>query len=199
MLTKMARAGQPQHSLEMGNLNQSCVARLRWRAAVFFAVLLNIPFQSFAGYAGGPYVVWVNLDHSSEGKRVDKVIADYATAKSVNCAGRWKMGDSLLYMKKRPLLINDDLIEDVFLRKNSGQKKRLSSALRTYKDVDFHHYDGLDGIIVYTAEGGGKMMSLTTGKRKIESVVIASHGKPPVKEDIEDAFCALLPPITRAP
>lgn len=199
MLKKMTQAGQPQHSLEMGNLNQSCLARLRWRAAVFFAVLLNISFQAFAGYAGGPYVVWVNLDRSSEGERVDKIVADYATAKAVNCAGRWKMGDSLLYMKKRPLLITDDLVEDVFIRKNWSQKKRLSSALRNYKDIDFHHYDGLDGIIVYTTESGAKMMSLTTGKRKIESVAIASHSRPPVKGDIEDAFCALLPPITRAP
>lgn len=170
-----------------------------WRATVFFSLLLNAPFQAFAGYAGGPYVVWVNLDHSSERGRIDKVVGEYATAKSVNCAGRWKMGDSLLYMKKRPPSIGDDLVEDVFLRKKQESKKQLSSALRNYKDVDFRHVDGLDGIIVYTTEGGARMMSLTTGKRKIESVAIASHGKPPVKGDIEDAFCALLPPITRAP
>lgn len=179
----------------------SMVVRLlrRWRATVFFAVLINTPFQAFAGYAGGPYVVWVNLDHSSEGGRVDKVVSEYATAKSVNCAGRWKMGDSLLYMKKRPSSIGDDLVEDAFLRRKQESKKQLSSALRNYKDADFRQVDGLDGIIVYTTEGGARMMSLTTGKRKIESVAIASHGRPPVKGDIEDAFCALLPPITRAP
>lgn len=88
-----------------------------WCATVFFAVLLNTPFQAFAGYAGGPYVVWVNLDRSSEGERVDKIVADYATAKAVNCVGRWKIGDSLLYMKKRPLLIGDDLVEDVSVKK----------------------------------------------------------------------------------
>lgn len=170
-----------------------------WCATVFFAVLLNTPFQAFAGYAGGPYVVWVNLDRSSEGERVDKIVADYATAKPVNCAGRWKMGDSLLYMKKTPGIDWRWFGEDVFLRKKQESKKQLSSALRNYKDVDFRHVDGLDGIIVYTTEGGTRMMSLTTGKRKIESVAIGMHGRPPVKGDIEDAFCALLPPITRAP
>lgn len=184
------------HSLEMTYLNQLHSSR---RALMFFAVLLNIFPQASAGYAGGPYVVWVNLDHSSEGERVDRIIANHATAKSVSCSGQWKMGDSLLYMKKRPAAIGDELVKDVFLGKNKNQKKRLSSALRRYKDADFGHYDGLDGIIVYAAGGEAKMMSLTTGKNKIESVTVASHGNSPMKEDVEDAFCALLPPITRAP
>lgn len=172
--------------------------RLPWHAMVFLLLLLKTPLI-FAGYAGGPYVLWVNLDHSSGKEWVDGVIANFATSKPVGCAGEWKMGDSLLYMKKRPPLINNELVEDVFLRKNRDQKKQLNLALKSYRDIDFRHHDGLDGVIVYTSEGGAKMMSLTTGKNKIESVAVASHGNSPVKEDIENAFCALLPPITRAP
>ena len=193
------RIKKPQHSLDMTYFWRSSLQRLLWKATTFFALLFKSTSFAFAGYAGGPYVVWVNLDHSPDKRRIDGVIADYATSKAVNCDGQWKMGDSLLYMKKRPPLIDNDLVEGVFLRKNSAQKKRLNFALRNYRDIDFHHHDGLDGIIAYTTQGDAKMMSLTTGKNKIESVTIASHGNRPAKEDIEDAFCALLPPITRAP
>jgi len=163
-------------------------------------LFLFAPIISLAGYAGGPYVVWVNLDLSSEKEEINQVIANFATSKSINCNGEWKRGDSLLYMKKRPPLISNSLIEKVFLKKSNSEKKRLNLALRGYKDIEFQHYEGLDGVIVYANENGAKkMMSLTTGKKKIESVTLASHGRSPAKGDIEEAFCALLPPITRRP
>lgn len=43
------------------------------------------------------------------------------------------------------------------------------------------------------------MMSLTTGKRKIEAMTLGADHSLPEAADIEAAFCALLPPITRRP
>lgn len=143
--------------------------------------------------------MWVNLDHSSDKERINKVISSYATSKPVNCDGLWRMGDSLLYMKKRPPLIDDYLVDGVFLKKEIAQRKRLNAALKNYKDADFRINDGLDGVIMYTTQGIPRMMRLTTGKNRIESITLALRDGRPLKEDIEDAFCALLPPITRAP
>jgi hypothetical protein len=165
----------------------------------FFLFAFAFSSLSYAGYAGGPYVVWVNLDRSIDGKRVDKIIANFATRKSVNCDGQWKMGDSLLYMVARPSSISDSLIEDVFLRNDKIQMKRLSLALKNHRDADFPSHEGLDGIIIYSNKRDAKIMSFTKGRRKVESLRIASQGELPPKKDIEDAFCALLPPITRAP
>lgn len=164
-------------------------------------LLFTLAFSSFsyAGYAGGPYVVWVNLDRSTNGKRVDKIIANFATSKSANCDGQWKMGDSLLYMVERPSSISDSLVEDVFLRNDKIQMKRLSLALKNHRDADFPSHEGLDGVLIYSNKRDAKMMSFTKGKRKVESVRLASQGEFPSKKDIEDAFCALLPPITRSP
>lgn len=169
-----------------------------WQGGIFLSLLL--PLLASAGYAGGPYVVWVNFDHPSSKENTNKIIAEFAISKSVNCDGNWKVGDSLLYMKKRPPLIDNELVESVFLKNDKPSKKRLNYALKNYKDIELQHLEGLDGIIVYTSVNDTKkMMSLTTGKRKIQSVTLASHGRPPAKADIEDAFCALLPPITRLP
>lgn len=174
-----------------------CLLELPLRKILSFVLLL--PSIAVAGYAGGPYVVWVNLDHSLKRVVVDQMIADFAVGKSVNCDDRWKVGDSLLYMKRRPLLIDDELVMDVFLKKSKAKLRRLNAALKNYRDAEFPHHEGLDGLIVYAGQPEMKLMSFTTGGRQIESISIASKVDVPSKEDVEEAFCALLPPITRAP
>ncbi|RSZ32701.1 MULTISPECIES: hypothetical protein [unclassified Variovorax] len=175
---------------------RSFAFKLLRQGALLFVVLF--PIFSFAGYAGGPYVVWVNLDRSSDGKEVDRIIVDFLANKSVECDGQWKMGDSLLYMKRRPPSIDDGLVRDVFLGKKKTKMKQLDAALRSYRDAEFPHHDGLDGIIVYSRQPEMKIMSFTVRTRRVESVAVASQGNIPMKEDVEEAFCALLPPITRA-
>jgi len=56
------------------------------------------------------------------------------------------------------------LVRDVFLRKKSSERKRLSFALKEYKDAKA--YDGFDGVIVYSRSANSKMMRLTTGRGK---------------------------------
>jgi hypothetical protein len=102
-------------------------------------------------------------------------------------------------MEKRPEPITDDLIGDVFLNRNSNQKRILNAALKNYKDDRVMNSAGLDGVIVYVNQRKARMMSLTTGKRKIETVTLGADRSLPEASDIEAAFCALLPPITRRP
>ncbi len=168
-----------------------------FRKILYFVLLL--PSIAVAGYAGGPYVVWVNLDRSLNKSAVDKMIADFVVRKSVNCGGQWRLGDSLLYMKRRPVLIDDELVRDIFLKKSKAKLNRLNAALKNYRDDEFPHHEGLDGLIAYTGQPEMKMMSFTRGRHRIESLAIASKADMPSKEDMEEAFCALLPPITRAP
>lgn len=170
---------------------------LRW--GVRFTCLLVFGFSSsvLAGSVSGPNVVWVNLDPSADAERVDNIIASFASNRKTDCHGHWFPSASLLYMKKRPQQIDNELIRDVFLKKKSSQRKRLNLALREYKDAEA--YDGFDGIIVYSRSTNSKMMRLTTGKNKIEEFALSMNGHTPEKQDIEDAFCVLLPPITRLP
>lgn len=178
------------------NLVEKSVDWCRLLAGVF--LLLFIPSAATAGAKNGPYVVWVNLDKSSGGKRIDKIIKNFANKKSTDCDGQWLRGP-LLYMEKRPRLITDDLIDDVFLKKSSSQMRNLNLALKNYKDDGMMNSPGLDGVIIYANRGNARMMSLTTGKRKIETVTFEADRSLPEAADIEAAFCALLPPITRRP
>ncbi|MDH6168205.1 hypothetical protein M2282_003356 [Variovorax boronicumulans] len=175
----------------------SHIRHARFRELMFFVIAGGAYSFAFAGASNGPFVVWVNLDKSANRSRVNEIISDFANS-SKDCDGAW-LRSPMLYMKKRPPLITDELIESVFLKKDTVRKKYLNAALKNYKNLDLSHLEGLDGVIVYTNSGAARMMSLTTGKTKIETLTLSSHGHTPEKEDIEGAFCALLPAITRAP
>ena len=170
--------------------------RLRKKFPLF---LLTIFFftPAFAGSVSGPNVVWVNLDSSSEGEKINKIIANFVDNKLTRCHGNWFPGTSLIYMKRRPPKISDALIKNIFLNARNDQKRILNSALKNYSDE--YAYDGFDGIIVYENSTRARMMRLTTGRRKIETFTLSKNGEKPERQDIEAAFCVLLPPITRAP
>jgi hypothetical protein len=162
-----------------------------------YIVISFFSASTFAGSVSGPNVVWVNLDSSVEGKKVDRIIENFIDKRSTRCHGSWFPGTSLLYMKKRPPQISDVLIKDIFLNKKRHQKLTLDLALKNYKDDDA--YDGFDGIIVYANSAHPRMMRLTTGQQNIETFILSINGKMPKQQDIEAAFCVLLPPITRSP
>lgn len=172
--------------------------------ASFCEVMLGIFLMFFlppvvwAGAQNGPYVVWMNLDQSPDKERVDKILNDFAGKKTTDCDGSW-LRSPMLYMRRRPAAIDSKLVDDVFVKKDVLQKQRLNSFLKNYRDSELKNASGLDGIIVYVRAGNARMMSLTTGSRRIETIALALDHSPPEAADIEAAFCALLPPITRPP
>lgn len=125
------------------------------------------------------------------------MIASFVDKESTKCDGNWSVSNSWLYMKRRPPKITDALVADIFKSRNPSKIKVLHEALKNYKD-DYLD-DGFDGIIVYSNAGEGQMMSMTTGRKKVERFTVSLKGKAPRNEMIESAFCVLLPPVARLP
>lgn len=170
---------------------------IRKKHLAVFATLFFSISETTAGWISGRNVVWVNLDKSPGGAQVDRTIASFLNKNPTTCDGIWSINDSWLYMKRRPPKITDDLVADIFKNGQTSKIKALHEALKNYTDEYLD--DGFDGIIVYSNPGEGKMMRLTTGRRKIETFTVSLKGKQPRSDMIESAFCFLLPPVTRLP
>ena len=102
-------------------------------------------------------------------------------------------------MKKRPAGITDDLVKRAFLEKNRVSLQQLNRFLKSFRDAEREVDEGLDGIMVYSRKNGPRMMNFVTNRKKIKTFEMRSDGASPSAQDIEDAFCVLLPPVTRAP
>ncbi len=178
----------------------ACLERLLFAFAVT-CLLLGHPLSSFAGYRDDRLVVWVNLESGSKGFNVDEVIRDFIHSGRVDssCGVRWQQWGSTLYMKKRPDGITDDLIRKAFIEKDRPSLQRLNHLLKSFKDPEIGADEGLDGVVVYSSKGGPHMMNFITGRKKIKSYSLASNNSLVKAQDVEEAFCVLLPPTTRAP
>jgi hypothetical protein len=145
--------------------------------------------QASAGSVSGPYVIWANLGNA-DGNIMDSIIKNYLDSGDDFC---WQKGSSIMYMKDRPAEISDALIHDGLILKNKAAIKKLNRLL-THKFSP--GWEGFDGIIVYTDQGGAKFTSFTAGSKKIKSSRI-----PDISNigDIQLTLCDVMPPITRAP
>lgn len=163
--------------------------------------LFGCHLRSFAGYRDDRLVVWVNLERDSQGVNVNEVIANFIRSGRIDssCDVHWKGWGSILYMKKRPNGITDDLIRKVFVQKDGSSLRRLNHLLKSFKDTEVGVDEGLDGVVVYSSKGGPHMMNFITGRKKIKSYSLASNNSLVKAQDVEEAFCVLLPPTTRAP
>ena len=102
-------------------------------------------------------------------------------------------------MKKRPDGITNELIRKVFIEKDGSSLRRLNYLLKSFKDAGNGVDEGLDGVVVYSNKGGPHMMNFITGRKKIKSYSLALNNSLVRAQDVEEAFCVLLPPTTRAP
>lgn len=164
-------------------------------------LLYGFPLRSFAGYRDDRLVVWVNLDESPHREVVNKVIKEFVESRRVDaeCGVHWREWGSTLYMKKRPAGITDDLVKKAFLEKDRVSLRQLNRFLKSFRDAEREVDEGLDGIMVYSRKNGPRMMNFVTNRKKIKTFEMRSDGASPSAQDIEDAFCVLLPPVTRAP
>ena len=147
--------------------------------------------HSFAGYRDDRLVVWVNLNEGQNKMLINNLIREFIESGRIDkeCGVKWSDWGSILYMKKRPTGITDELIKKVF----------LENLLKSFRDPEREIKEGLDGIIVYSGKNSPKMMNFVTGRKKIKTFHLASNKSSPSTRDVEDAFCVLLPPVTRAP
>ncbi|WP_143080769.1 hypothetical protein [Variovorax sp. YR750] len=172
----------------------------RIEGAFFFMVFFLIPVDSFAGFRSDHFIGWGSLGGGVESQEVSEKIIKFANSDRIDsdCDIRWKNNDSMLYLNGRRLKIPDDLLRKVFTERDSESFSALSHALRSFRVPEANVRDGLDGIVFYDGERTFRMMSFTVGARRIKTYPRALKASAS-REEVERAFCSLLPPITRAP
>ncbi len=162
-----------------------------WVIASLCSLVIDV--NVLAGSVSGPYVVWVNLD-ANQGKQVDDVLKKYLNQKNRDCFEYYK--EPILYMQDRPANISNELVYDAFVKGNLEAIATLNKKLIDFVDEDG---DGLDGVMVYSSKPRPRIMSLTTPrnyKKKIKTIYLQE----PISDTaVQAAFCAVVPPITRAP
>ena len=168
---------------------------------VIFSCFFNFNSTSHAGFRDDHALAWVNLDGAADQFGIDQKIVDFANADRIDsiCGINWTRNNSILYIKKRPQKITDSLLHRVFFDQEKSAFKELSNVLRNFRDNDAEVYDGLDGVIIYSSKNGPRMMSFTKGGKKVMERSLKFDSSKLRTEDIEQSFCALMPPITRAP
>lgn len=166
----------------------------------FVAVLFFLSASSFAGFRDDHFVAWVSLGGGADDQEVSRKIDEFANSDRMNsvCRINWTGNDSILYLNARIPGVTNELIRKVFFMRDAPSFLKLSRALRSFRDSKANVHDGLDGVIFYDGEKTFRMMSFTAGARGVKTYPIALKTSSSA-ENIEGAFCKLLPPITRAP
>ena len=161
----------------------------RLHAVALAAVALGLaaaPGPAGAGLAGGPFIVWVNLG-TKDAPAADDAMRS-ALAGVTPDAPCWTT-DALLYMRKRPPGITDDLVRRALLRHDAQAQSSLRALLRK----PFDEVPAFDGVIAYT-DGGGTAPTLVSmsARGRVKSEAIAS---PTGEAAWLPTFCNVLPPI----
>lgn len=139
-----------------------------------------------AGMAAGPYLIWVNL---AEDATADQAIHDYTHAE-LSLDSCWDSNGLLVY-KALPKEITPELVRLAVVRKDAAARRRLLAVLhRRHGDIE-----SWDGIVVVPKTGKPTLMSLSASGRFKTKAAAEKAGQP----DWADAFCAVLPPISRKP
>jgi hypothetical protein len=135
----------------------------------------------------GPFVLWINL--SANPVETDSKLRTFLNSGRARC---WRE-TSLLFMRKRPASITQALVKRALVKRDPGAIQQLNKLLKQPFDKA---YGGFDGIVAYSDTPKAIMLSLTTGRRRIEKSVIDLKLDP---NDFEGSFCAVTPEISRGP
>jgi len=168
--------------------------------AVALPFYFLLPMNSVAGARSDHFVAWGSLGVDTGNRELVEKIKEFASSDRVDsvCGIQWENNDSILYLNNRVLRIPDDLLRKVFIERDTASFSALSHALRSFRHPERNVRDGLDGIVFYDGEKSFRMMSFTVGTRRVKTYpqVLTASAK---TNEIERAFCSLLPPIVRAP
>ena len=163
----------------------SLQARMGKRLGMF-VIAMAMHAAAGAGSVEGPYVAWVNL--SDNPKLIDTRIRDYVNSDKAekDCWGH----SGLLYMRRKPAGLTKEFVRQAVVDKDPKALRALNKLLKQpFDELDA----GMDGVIVYDDANGPRLYSLTTGHKKVDAY------KLPDLSHLGKGFCAVLPPITRAP
>lgn len=164
---------------------------LIWRIGVVCLSLSLIFFAASvsAGMVNEPNIVYANLSEAQD-RAVDSALKQAINSANPEC---WVKGAGLIYMKKRPPGITDELIKRALFQGRLSAKRGLSKALLSYRDDEV---SGFDGVVIYADKPVPRFVSMTAKTLAVNSQQIAdAHNR----NDIELAFCAIKPDVVRAP
>ncbi|WP_156398180.1 MULTISPECIES: hypothetical protein [unclassified Duganella] len=150
--------------------------------AFFLLIFLTSSSFSNAGFAGGPYFLWINF---SKNTHIDDVIAS-------NRSQREDCGEPDMKIVPAPEWISRDLIDKAVIHDNKNSISTLDKLLR--KKYPEYSSQGLDGIIVYTESPTPHFLNFVRGRK----IIIKERLKKGSNDEIIwQAFCLMVPPITR--
>jgi hypothetical protein len=171
--------------------------KFNWLIIISYVFLFH-PIATLAGWADGPYVVWVNFDT----KNPDKVnlTAKYLFNEHDSCIDYTR--SPIFYMKKRPAKITNALVYNALIKKSASAQNALHNSLVEFTDKSIWDSEqtiqGLDGIIAYLPLPKPRLVSFTfnkyTYKNKIKIKYIENLDD---KKSFRDALCEVMPEITR--
>jgi len=143
---------------------------------------LTISSASNAGFAGGPYFLWLNL---SDNKHIDKIL-------NKNLDKKEDCGEPNMKIVPLPDWISRDLIEKAMLR---GDKSSIAALDRVMKKkYPEYSSQGLDGVIAYSDAPKPQFLNFVRGRKGILKDPLPRSAN---DQSIWEAFCLMVPPITR--
>ncbi|WP_156398179.1 MULTISPECIES: hypothetical protein [unclassified Duganella] len=144
--------------------------------------LIAFSSSSEAGFAGGPYFLWVN---ASSNQRIEKIIEKHLNA-GEDC------GRPDMQAFPAPEWIPRDLINNAIVQEDRRSIAELDQMLgRTYPG---YSTKGLDGVIVYSENPKPQLSNLVRGRKLIAKLPL---NDPNNEQTAWRTFCSMVPPITR--
>ena len=155
---------------------------------ITFSFILLFSTKCYAGWAGGPYLIWFNLSTDiNDATAVDKRLKKFVNEDVKFC---WDDG-MLLFMKNRPTVITRKLVADAVISKDPVAQKKIDFILK--QPFGEEAASGFDGMVVYVNGSIPRLFAITRGRRKMQSFPVK---KP---DHLEAAFCNVMPDIVRPP
>jgi len=155
------------------------------RGFLFLFLFGLLSFKAFAGFAGGPYVIWVNLSGDAS---VDIILKE-----KIACQDDCLPADVEFFFKSRPDGLTDDLIKAAIFRNNKNAIKKIDKLLRKpYKNLRA----GFDGLMVFDSSKTAKLFSTEVGWLMFASEEIHDGI---TSDNSWGKFCTMIPSITRKP
>jgi hypothetical protein len=146
-----------------------------------------------AGFPSGPYIVWVDLEEGRNLQMTVKLLSYIKNLKPNTFCGDTAAG-WILYIHSRPDGITNALVENALVNNNDKSKKNLLSLINNYRDKITETNEGLDGVILYSSKGEGRLVSMDA-KGKTLSIPYGKYSEE--KNEFPKKFCEINPKIYR--
>jgi len=150
------------------------------------------PDVAYAGFAAGPFLVWVNLQKDANAHITEEVVR-YVKNEKIGVLCDRNVNGPILYVNSRPEGLTDQLVTDALIKHDNAAIASLREKLLTFRDPP-DVTEGLDGLIVYAEIDGPRMIGFgaKSGRPHVSAINRTMNSYQVIK-----SFCAVVPPIWR--